>query len=239
MTKLAASIQKLVDQNVRKWVLAEHAQERLKAGKVDEEVGPYIVISRETGAGGSEIAQLVGEKLGWDVLDKEILDYLAAKYGTPRHLFEFIDEKHVSWIEEFFETWIEGRRFTKATYIHRLHHLLFLAAHHGSVVIVGRGAQFVLPHNRGLSVRVIAPLDFRVKQVLLKKGLNAKEAREFLEESDRQREAFINEHFHHKVTDPHVHDLVINVEKLAQADVAELIVAAARSWMKKSGIGQS
>jgi len=173
------------------------------------------------------------------VLDKEILGYLAEKYGTPRHLLEFIDEKHVSWIQEFFETWMEGQGFTEATYMHRLHHLFFLAAHHGSVVIVGRGAQFVLPHNRGLSVRVIAPLDFRVEQVLLKKSLNAKEARKFVKESDRQREAFINEHFHHKVTDPHVHDLVINVEKLVQADAADVIVAAARSWMKKSGIGQS
>lgn len=236
MTGDTRAIEKKAEENIRKWIQAEHAQKRLAKGKVEENVGPYIVVSRETGAGGSEIARKVGGKLGWDVLDKEIVDYLAAEHGTPRSLVEFVDEKHISWIEDIFASWIEGLGFTSSTYVHRLNHLLLLAAHHGNVVVVGRGARFILPPERGLSVRILAPLDFRVEQVLLQRGLSAKEARKFIETSDRQREAFVKEHFHHKAADPHVYDLVINVEKLLQDDAVDLIVDAARSWMKKSGI---
>ncbi len=138
MTLHIREIEKLAEKNVRKWTVAQHARDRLAKGKVEENVGPYIVVSRETGAGGSAIARLVGQKLLWDVLDKEIVDYLATQYGTPRSLVEFVDEKPISWIEEVFSTWVEGRGFTSSTYVHRLNHLLLLAAHHGNVVIVGR-----------------------------------------------------------------------------------------------------
>lgn len=234
MTKHISRIDKLANENIRKWVLDEHTYERLSKGKVDKNVGPYVVISRETGAGGSEIARLVGEKLGWDVLDREIIDYMADKYGTPRSLVEFVDEKRASWIQEVFTTWIERQSFTQPVYLHRLTRLLLLAAHHGKVVIVGRGAQFILPRNCGLSVRIIAPLEFRVEQVILQRGLSVHDARKFVEDSDRQRQEYIKTHFRHKCADPHVYDLVINVENLVREDAANLIVAATQSLMKKS-----
>ena len=64
------------------------------------------------------------------------------------------------------------------TYMHGLVRLFLLADHHGKVVIVGRGTQFILPHNRGLSACVMAPFVFRVKHVLLWRGMAAKEAPE-------------------------------------------------------------
>ena len=109
-----SAVERLADRNIRKWVLAEHVQARLKQGKVDDNVGPYVAISRETGAGGSEIARLVSQQLGWDVLDREIISYLAEKYGTPRDLVEFVDEKRANWLEDLYSTWIEGKPFTVA-----------------------------------------------------------------------------------------------------------------------------
>jgi cytidylate kinase len=225
------AINHLVEQNVQKWVSATRGRKRSDNGKAPKPLGPCVVISRETGAGGSAIARRVGQKLGWNVLDEEILDHLAKEYGTPRKLVRVVDERYVHWIEEMFETWADGGGFSQATYMHRLSHLFLLAARRGNVVIVGRGAQFILPHDCGLSVRIVAPLDFRVEQVLLRRGLSAKKARDFVLDSDRQREAFIRKNFHRTVTDPHLHDLVINVQKLVQDDAVELIVAAARSFV--------
>jgi cytidylate kinase len=238
MARHVSAISQLIDQNVQKWVSAAHASQGSRNDKTAESLGPYIVISRETGAGGSAIAKRVGQKLGWNVLDEEILDHLAREYGTPRKHIRIVDERYVHWIEEMFETWIDGQGFSQATYMHRLGHLFFLAAKRGNVVIVGRGARFILPPECGLSVRIVAPFDFRVEQVLLRRGLSVKKAREFVKRSDRQREAFIAKNFHHQVTDPHLHDLVINVEKLVQEDAADLIIAAAHSFVKKSGLGR-
>jgi cytidylate kinase len=230
------AIKKKAEDNIRKWLHAAHTQKRLSEGNVPENVGPYIVVARETGAGGSAIASLVGRKLGWDVLDKEIVDFLASEYGTSRDLVELADEKHINVIEEIFTNWIEGLGFSSTAYVHRLHHFLLLAAHHGNVVIVGRGAQFILPPERGLSVRILAPLKFRIEQIRLQQGGSSKAAEKFVKDSDRQREAFAEVNFHHKANDLHAYDLLINVEKLGQEGVAELIVDATRAWMMKSGI---
>jgi len=236
MTGHISAIEKMAEENIRKWITATHARERLTEGPLRDNVGPYIAVSRETGAGGSAIAHRVAEKLAWDVLDKQIVDYLASRYQTPRSLVEFADEKQISWIEDTFSSWIENQQFTSATYTYRLAHLLLLAAYHGNVVIVGRGARFILPRARGVSVRILAPLDFRIEQVLLREGVSAKVARQMIEDSDRQREVFVKKHFRVDASDPHRYDLVINVGKLVKEDAADLIVDAARSWMKKSGV---
>ena len=52
----------------------------------------YITFSREAGAGGSEIAAMVGRKLGWEVLDKNLLDQVADRFQLSRPMLELVDE---------------------------------------------------------------------------------------------------------------------------------------------------
>ena len=174
-------------------------------------------------AQGSEIAKLAGGQLGWDVLDREIIDALVEKYGTPRDLLEFVDEKHVRLIEEVFDGWLV---------VQHLMQLFMTAAGHGNVVIVGRGAQFVLPHERGISVRVVAPLEHRITRVAENRSCTREDARQFVLKRDREREEFVRRYFDHQATDAHQYDLVINVEKLDSQDAADLIVMAVKSWMQ-------
>jgi len=227
------AIDKLAEENMRKWTLGDHVDERLRSGKVAEGIGPYILISREMGSGGSEIARQVGEELGWNVLDREILDYMAEKYGTSRDLLEFVDERGASFLKSLFTTWIEGQGFTETTHVHRLGQLFLLAGHHGKVVIVGRGAQFILPHDRGLSVRIVAPLEFRVRQVAADRNLPAGEAKTRVEQADRDQREFVRTCFRRDLTDPHVYDLVLNVENFTRPEATRLILAAAQVWLEK------
>ncbi len=93
----------------------------------------------------------------------------------------------------------------------------------------------MLPQRETMSVRIIAPLELRVEQVILRQGISAIKSREFIEKSDRQRNAFIKKYFHQNIADPHVHDLVVNVEQLVQEDAVALILDAVRSWLKRRG----
>jgi hypothetical protein len=88
-----------------------------------QNIGPYLLVSRETGAGGSQIARHVAQRLGWEVLDKEILDILESDYGTPAIVLDVVDEKKPGWLTDLFNGWIEGHGFSQLTYVHRLHHL--------------------------------------------------------------------------------------------------------------------
>ncbi len=64
--------------------------------------------------------------------------------------------------------------------------------------------------------------------------MSAKDARKFIEDSDRQRQEFVESYFRHKCADPHTYDLVVKLENLVREDAANLIVAAVHSWMKDS-----
>ncbi len=201
--------------------------------KPKTKLGPCLLISREIGAGGSEIAQLAARQLGWQLFDKEIINVLAARYGTSRDLLRVVDETRVGWLADIFYGWIEGHGFSQLAYVHRLHALFNTLASEGGVVIVGRGAKFVLPRAAAFSVRIVAPLEYRVHRVSQARGLSLKNARKLVEHTDRDRIAFIEKFFHRDITDSHLHDLVINTQHLNQESVLNLIIEGVKSWTKR------
>lgn len=229
MTAHHSVADELAERNIRKWIHAKHVQDRVADPTGHETIGPYVTVAREIGSGGGQIARMAGDRLGWDVLDGEIVDYLAERYGTPRNLVEIADERHIGWIEEMLTGWMGGKQWTSARYVHRLHHLLMLAAQHGNVIVVGRGARFILPPKHGLSVRIVAPAEFRARRIAKERGIDHKAAQAAIAAADREQAAYIKEHFHHAVDDSHMYDLVINVEKLRLEEAADLIVDAVRS----------
>lgn len=208
---------------------------RQRLGNKNVVTGPYLSVSREMGTDGGEIARRVANRLGWKILDREILDILAAQYDTSHVVLEFVDETKVGWLSDWLSGWVEGHGFSQLSYVHRLSRLFNAAARRGKVVIVGRGSRFVLPERYGLSVRIVAPLEFRARQVMYRQRLSLDKARKFVEQIDSNRTAFVQKYFHHDVTNPHLHDLVINVERLGHDSAVDVIYDAVQTWMNRLG----
>ena len=196
-------------------------------------VGPCLLVSRELGAGGSQIARKVAQRLGWAHLDDEIINCLVSQYGTPRVVLNAVDEKKIGWLADLLNGWIEGHGFSQLSYVNRLGRLFNMMAKRGNVVIVGRGAKFLLPKSAGFSVRIIAPIDFRIEQIVRRQSITSQEARKLIQRSDADRKAFIKRFFHHDVTDPHSHDLVVNIKQVTPDMAVQLICDAVRFWVKR------
>ena len=81
-------------------------------------------------------------------------------------MLELVDETTTNRITEMFGNWIDPASVSQMQYVCRLSRVILMAARAGKVIFVGRGAQFVLPHERGLSVRIIAPQNYRVRQIM-------------------------------------------------------------------------
>lgn len=194
--------------------------------RLADRLGRYLSISREEGAGGSEIAQAVGQKLAWDVLDKNLLDRVAQRYRLPRTALEKVDETRGSWIWDVLGTWLDSKTITRDKYVARLGRVILAAVRHGNVVLVGRGAQFLLPPEKGLAVRIIASQKYRVEQLMRRDGLSQADAARLVEERDQGRHEFVLRYFQKDIDDPHLYDLVLNVERLGRPAVVEQIVAA-------------
>ena len=59
-----------------------------------------------------------------------------------------------------------------------------------------------------------------------KAGISEADARRHMAEVDEGRRQFVEQFFHHDVTDPHLYDLVINVERCGKAGAVEQILTA-------------
>ena len=78
------------------WV-RECEQKRLASSKLKEtsaRVNNCICFSRKIGVGALEIADLVAEKTGLRVVDREILEYIANDSNLRKKTVDFFDERH-------------------------------------------------------------------------------------------------------------------------------------------------
>jgi cytidylate kinase len=223
----------LIERQIQHWLLMQQAEAEKDAcaegRRHAQSCGHYITISREAGACGGQIARAVSDLLGWEVLDQELLALVAKAAECSPVDVELIDETGMRWIRELFHNWIEHASMNYEKYLICLAAVMKAAAKQNNLVIVGRGSQFLLPREEGLSVRVIASKAFRIEQVQQVRGVSAKQARDWVEQTDRNRLEFVEQHFHHDLRDIRLYDLVVNVERLGIEGAAQQIADAARA----------
>ena len=122
--------------------------------------------------------------------------------------------------------------FIKKHYLHPDAYLLYLMkvvntiAEHGHAVIVGRGANLILPPEKRFSVRVIAPLSVRVQNVIEFSGCSEEEAKKRVLRREAKRKAFVDQSFHADVSDPLGYDLVLNTGMLSIQAAVQAIAGA-------------
>ncbi|MFN8546018.1 MAG: cytidylate kinase-like family protein [Candidatus Binatia bacterium] len=233
MSKLSSAesraIAPLAERQLRRWAMdltvQEHLPERALA-RLPEEVHPFVAISREAGAGGEEVGQVVAAALGCECLDQKLLGFLAERCHVPTVLVEFVDETTSTLIREVFRRWLDPRVLTADEFVMRLGEVMLMAARHAPAVFVGRGAQFVLPRDKGLLVRVIAPVERRIVATMTRRGLDRAAAETWVRDTDAGRAHFIRHQFRQDVTDPRLYDLVINLEHFDQQTAGRVILDA-------------
>lgn len=230
MTRPSSSVSKLVEANMTRWLEREKLDKKIALKSDQKKLGPYLVVSRQCGAGAEEIAALVGRRLGWDLVDRDIIEKIAKDFKVSKGLVEFVDERHVAWLTEMFQSFLERQSFCQEGYIKDLSKMMMIAAQHGKFVMVGRGSQFILPREFGLFVRLRAPFENRVARIMESRRLSEKAAREFLSKTDQDRMKFLKTYFDSDGSDPDLYDLSVDTSRFEPDSVAELIEAAVKLW---------
>src|SRR5262245_23133393 len=111
-----------------------------------------VAVSRQSGARGGSIAKRVGRKLGWQVVDQELMEFIAQKGGAE----DEISAAARVWADERLEEMqLQGLLAGGADVLSMARVALTLGAM-GEVVMLGRGAGHVLPAASTLHVRIVA-----------------------------------------------------------------------------------
>ncbi len=146
-----------------------------------------ITISRQIGAGETTIAPAVAEKLGWECVDNKLLDRQVEETGIKLPDVVHHDE-HAPGILESWQRPREAERYFQA-----LRKIVMEYAEHGNVVIVGRGANFILSDADAIHSRLIADMPSRIRRVMDIRWVNDGPAREIIRQSDHDRAGIRND----------------------------------------------
>jgi cytidylate kinase len=201
-----------------------------------------ITISRQYGAGGSEVARLVAEQLGWQVVDNEIVDLVARRAGLAREEVEWQDERVPGFVERLARALAASSqeytvpeigvavRAEEPSLVRLTEMVVKEVAAMGKVVLVGRAAPAVIGQlPDAIHVKVIAPPAFRIRYAQESDHLEARQAQRKVEEMDAQRARYHRDHYGRDWDDPSHFDMVLNTALLGFPGAADLVVRRART----------
>jgi cytidylate kinase len=192
---------------------------------------PSIVVSRENGSGGAAIAYHVARTLGFKLYDKELIEMIATRAKIKEELIESLDEKTQDSVNSVISGLLGIHVLPEHTYIKSLVRVVLSIAYKGRAVILGRGANFFIPPQQTLRVRVIAPMRIRVANALKFEypGLSSIEVRDKLLKVHLERKNFTRKYFNKDISNANYYDLVINTEFLTIRQASGIIIAAFRN----------
>ena len=196
-----------------------------------------ITISRQMGAGGSYIGQLIAKRLGLKYIDREVLHLAAQEFGCDEETIAARSER----VTSFWERVLGGLSFgvPEAPYnppplgnfsdrelFEKQTQILKRIASQEDCVVVGWAGVFMLPRHRGMfTVFCHAPKSFRVKRIRsIYQNLTEEKARALIIESDRTREIYFNEMTSHDWTCARNYNLSIDTSLQPLDDIADLII---------------
>jgi cytidylate kinase len=213
------AIHQIIEEQVRRWEILRQEKQELKPL-------PVITISREPGSGGRLVAKTVADRLGLDLFHQEIINAMAENADTTTRVIRTLDERGVSMIEDWVSAAISDRHLWPDEISKVLMRVIGTIGKHGKAVIVGRGANFVLPPENRFRARIIAPMDRRVNCVAESFGVSKDVAKRRIMRTESDRRAFVRKYFHSDIADPANYDMVLNTGTLSVESAAAAICSA-------------
>jgi len=180
-----------------------------------------LTIAREYGSGGSEIGHKVAELLGWECLDKQIIERVAAKGKMDSAWAVKADEHAIQWWQRLlkgfrqggFESYVgEGidHGVDRDTVQSFTAGIIQEAAKIGNCVIIGRSAQCILRrHSNVFRMLVYAPLKEKLVRMKLRHP-QEHDLSALLRRIDSERLHYARYYYDCDSADPRLYHLTIN-----------------------------
>jgi cytidylate kinase len=201
-------------------------------------MGPFVTISRESGSGGSALAEELSRRLDrlltveqphWTVFDRNLVEKMLEHYRLSASLARFLPEDKVSEIDSSVGE-ILGLHPSIWTLVHQTNSTMRRLAGMGNVILVGRGANFAtagLAH--GLHLRLVGSPELRCHRIASLRGLSSEQATTHNRKTDAARRDYVRKFFDADIDDPSSYDLILNMDRFAIERAADLVMTILQS----------
>jgi len=168
-------------------------------GRPIDQTGPVITISRLTGCDGREVAAALVALLNlrhntnkWRWIDKDIIYHAAHELKTDTNRVEtYYQGMTMNDLSEMIMAF-SGSFVSDSSVKKAIREVVLSIAREGNAVIIGRGGVAITRDmTNALHIRLVAPLYWRVENVMKKKGMIIEKAEEYVIETDEKRNKMI------------------------------------------------
>ena len=201
-----------------------------------------ITISRELGAGGSDVARQVADALGWRVVDNELVDQIAARTGLSPAEVRDREERAPGFLERLIRLLTKAApemltpaaervlELEEAKLVKITEAVVEEIAQQGRVVLVGRAAPVVLSRDRdALHLKIVAPKAARAEALMKRLGVTRDAAAAQVELSDANRTRYHEQYYERDWSDASHYHLVLNTAALGVDQAVATIVGRAKT----------
>lgn len=183
-----------------------------------------ITISRQFGTGGHEIGAELARRLGVKLLDKQILNEVAARINAVEEAVEKIEARNPLWRDDFtnfYRTYMANAEYNGQEQDQTSHDLFRAQAEaikriasEESCVIVGRcGFDIFADHTNALKIFIHSSLDCRKRRIAAKYDISEHDAAAMIVDNDYSRELYTKTFTGRDWRDATNYDISLDVRK--------------------------
>jgi cytidylate kinase len=200
----------------------------------------------ELGSDGEYVARAAAQRLGLARIDQNVLAHAVSEGLSQDRAVPDYDMARGRWVRQIAQRAVflsrtadtlpalgnpppivQAGAISDEAYLRLLQTILLELSRQGKVLIVGRGAEALLrDHPTSVHVRLVAPLERRIRRVMALLQVDRAAALEAIEHADSIHTGYMKYALNVDWTDPSIHDLTVNTARFPEDRAVDLIVGA-------------
>lgn len=197
---------------------------RQKTRDTHLDIHPTICFSRNIGVGALDVANIIGEKLNYRVLDREIMEYICRKTQLSRESITTFDERYPGRVKEFMCRLLGDTPFDMQDYARQLFIVSYYLAQTEPTIFVGRGVHLMLPRSMVFAVRCISSKERRIGRIAESLNISLKDSENTLGQADMEQAEYFRRVHGKETAAPSEFDLVLNFDYISDPELAADVV---------------
>ncbi len=186
-----------------------------------------ITISRQFGAGGRTLGELISKRLGYRLFDDLIIQEISKHARVSKGAVISMEKTAGSTLSKVISTLISSSYIERLTgdnrgymdeevYIQTLQEVMLKLAAEDNVVLVGRGGQYILKEFKGaFHILLVGDMQYRIAFMQKQYNLTEAKAKAAVLKGEKRRVTLYKLFDKANYNDPNLYDLVINTSRMS------------------------
>jgi cytidylate kinase len=202
-------------------------------------VRPFVTVSRQPGAGAISFSHHLADRLNqngakdWLAWDRELVEKVSAEHGIDKEIIQTISTRRHNWLIDILESFSVSHDpgdVTEARAYKRVIMTVRALAAAGHAILVGRAGAFITKGMPGaVHLRLVAPLEYRIRQVAEREQISIHEAGAWIADAEQARSDFYRRYWPGQPLKPENYTLTLNAAELSLDEMVECVLPIVRA----------